>query len=351
MSDIDKAFSPYVLKGKTIKNRFLRSAVNDHLGNPDGTVSEAEIELYDALGRGSIGIVITGHMSVSPDLQYRADIVQLSIGDDSKIEGLRSIAHKIHEYGSLAIAQISLAGPKGLNPFDFNELSTEEMEEIGRWFVEGAVRARRAGFDGVQIHIAHWYLLQAVVNVGLNHRTDKYGGSIENLIRLPREIAEGIREKCGDDFIVMVKMNAHNTSSGIDDYDILVRYVDLLRKAGVDLVEISGYDFAKKDRKAELYYIDAVKLLRKSFPDLPLSLVGGIYNRESIDKALEVTDFVSLGRALLTQPDFINRLESGEIEKSRCVHCNKCFEIFATKYKRCVFGEVLPKLEETFGPS
>lgn len=348
MIDSGKEFTPFKLKGKEIKNRFIRSAVNDHLGNPDGSVSDAEIEMYDALGQGDIGIIITGHMNVSPDLKYRADIVQLSIGDDAKTDGLKRIAEKIHEYGSMAIAQISLAGPKGLNPFDFNELSTAEMEEIGNWFVDAAVRAKNAGFDGVQIHIAHWYFLQAVVNLDLNHRVDKYGGSIENMIRLPREIVEGIRSKCGEDFIIMVKMNAHNTSEGLDDYDILSQYVGALRNAGVDLIEISGTDFTQKGKEAELYYLDAVKFLRQNFPDLPMSLVGGIYNLKAIRKALETTDFVSLGRALLTQPDFINMLKAGDVEKSRCLHCNKCFEIFATKFKRCVFGSILPKLEATF---
>lgn len=336
------------MKGKNIKNRFIRSAVNDHLGNLDGSVSDAEIEMYDKLGQGDIGIIITGHMNVSPDLKYRADIVQLSIGDDQKIDGLKRIADKIHEYGSVAIAQISLAGPKGLSPFDFNELSAEQMEEIGRWFVNAAIRAKKAGFDGVQIHIAHWYLLQAVVNIDMNHRVDKYGGPIDNLIRLPREIVEGIRSGCGDDFIIMVKMNAHNTSEGIDDYELLSSYVSILQHSGVDLVEISGADFTQKSRNAELYYLDAVKFLRERFQNLPLSLVGGIYNKGSIRKALETTDFVSLGRTLLTQPDFINMLKAGDVDKSRCLHCNKCFEIFATKYKRCVYGSVIPKLEDTF---
>lgn len=348
MSRMDKAFSPIELKWKDIKNRFIRSAVNDHLGNTDGTVSDAEIDLYDQLGNGEIGIVITGHINVSPDLNLRADIAQLSIGDDTKTAGIRRIADKIHEYGSLAIAQISLAGPKGLNPFDFNSLSTERMGEIGRWFIEAAKRAKEAGFDGVQLHIAHWYFLQAVVNIDLNHRNDKYGGSPDNMIRLPLEIVEGVKRKCGDDFIIMVKMNAHNSAEGKDDYKLLSYYVDVLSKAGVDLVEISGSDFAKKGKTESLYYLDTAKELRKDYPDLLLSLVGGIYNKEGIEETLETTDFVSLGRALLTQPDFIEMLRCGKTDKSRCLHCNKCFEIFATKFKRCVYGAVIPQLEETF---
>ena len=344
-----KVFTPFELKGKKIKNRFIRSAVNSHLGNTDGTISEADIEMYDILGRGDIGTIITGHNSVDPDLGYRADIAQPSLGSDDKIAGLGRVAEKIHEYGSLAIAQISHAGPKGLHPIDFNMLSTEEMHRFVEWFTAAALRAKEAGFDGVQVHIAHWYLLQSVVNRDENHRDDCYGGSDANRIRLPKEIVESIRKECGEDFLIYVKINAHNTADAIDDYDLLSYYVDELVKSGVDLVEVSGSDFTRQTRTAECYYLDAVKALREKFPELPLSLVGGIYTKESIDKVLETTDFVSFGRTLLTQPDFILKLKAGEIMKSRCIHCNKCFEIFATKYERCVFGPVIPQLEETFG--
>ena len=348
MKTTDK-FSPFTVNGKTVKNRFIRSATNSHLDNTDGIISDAEIEMYDALGHGDVGTIITGHMSVAPDPAYRADIAQPSIGSDEFIPGIRRVADKIHEYGSLAIAQISMAGPKGITPFDFNELSTEEMEQIRDWFINAAIRVQKAGFDGVQIHIAHWYMLQAVVNRDLNHRTDKYGGPDENLIRMPKEIIEGIRKECGPDFLVYVKMNAHNTAEGVDDYDLLAYYVKTLTESGVDLVEISGSDFTRQTRTAECYYIDAVKYLRERFPKITLSLVGGIYSEEAIDRVLETTDFVSMARTLLTQPDFILKLKNGEALKSRCIHCNKCFEIFATKYERCVFGPVNPKLEATFG--
>ncbi len=333
----------------TAKNRIIRSATNDHLGNIDGTVSDAEITMYDTLASNNIGTIITGHMSVAPDLTLRADEAQLSIGDDSFIPGLRRIATKIHEYDSIALAQISLAGPKGLNPFDFNTLTTTEMEQIRDWFIAAARRAEESGFDGVQVHLAHWYLLQAVLNVDINHRTDKYGGSDENCLRLPLEIVEGIRKSCHKDFILTVKMNAHNTLSGENDGDLLAYYATGLTEAGADLVELSGADFSRKDRKAELYYLEEARKLKNRHPEIKMSLVGGIFSKDTIEKALEVTEFASLSRTLLTQPDFITRMKKGEESKSRCIHCNKCFEIFATKYERCVFGPVIPKLEETFG--
>ncbi|MDE6792113.1 MAG: NADH:flavin oxidoreductase [Muribaculaceae bacterium] len=330
------------------KNRIIRSATNDHLGNPDGTVSDAEIDMYETLARNEIGTIITGHLSVSPNLDYRADEMQLCIGDDKYIEGLSRIPEIIHKFDSIAIAQLSHAGPKGLHPIDFNQLSTDEMEKIRDWFVEAAARAQKAGFDGVQIHIAHWYLLQAVVNPDLNQRKDKYGGSKEDDIRLPVEIVEGISQRCGEDFPILVKMNVHNTLEGIDDDDLIEYYSDRLHQSGVVLVELSGTDFTRKDRKAELYYLEEARKLKKALPMLPMSLVGGIFSKETIEKALEVTEFASLSRTLLTQPDFITKMRKGEMDKSRCIHCNKCFEIFATKYERCVFGPVIHKLEENF---
>lgn len=346
---IKDKFSQVEINGHIINNRFIRSATNSHLDNTDGTISDAEIEMYDDLGKGEVGTIITGHFSVAPSLEYRADIAQPSIGSDDKLPGIRRVAEKIHEYGALAIAQLSLAGSKGLKPFDFNELSTHEMLQIRDWFVKAAVRAQEAGFDGVQIHIAHWYLLQAVVNRDINHRIDCYGGSDENCIRLPREIVEEIRMKCGAEFLIYVKMNAHNTSDAKDDYGLLAYYVDTLVNSGVNLIEISGADFIRQSRNAECYYIDAAKYLRARFPNLVISLVGGIYSEEAIDKVLKVTDFVSLSRTLLTQPDFVSKLHDKVLTKARCLHCNKCFEIFATKYERCVFGPVVPQLEDTFG--
>ena len=344
----DKTFSSFKLGPYTVKNRIIRSATNDHLGNRDGSVSDTEIAMYDILAKNDIATIITGHLSVSPDLNLRADEVQLCIGDDKFIKGLSRIPETIHKYDSLAIAQISMAGPKGLQPFDFNDLSIEELEDIRDWFIAAAKRAKQADFDGVQVHIAHWYLLQAMVNIDLNHRTDKYGGSRENCLRLPLEIIEGIRKECGKDFIVMVKLNAHNSLSAENDQELLDFYASELSEAGVDLIEISGADFNRKDRKAELYYLEEAKKLKDAYPDITLSLVGGIFSEETIDKALEVTEFASLARTLLTQPDFISKMKAGELLKSRCIHCNKCFEIFATKYERCVFGPVIHKLEETF---
>ena len=343
-------FSPIRINSLSAKNRIIRSATNDHLGNTDATVSDAQIEMYDTLARNEVGTIITGHLSVDPDIANRADIAQLSIGDDDKISGLRRIADKIHQYGALAVAQISHAGPRGLNPIDFNKLTTEEMTRIGEWFVAAAVRAQKAGFDAIQIHAAHWYLFASVLNADLNRRTDRYGVDAAGRISLVTDIVRAVRRECGNDFGIFVKINAHNTLPGVDDEDMLVEYARALYDAGIDLLEVSGMSFAKQPREAQCYFIDAAAAVKKAIPLLTVSLVGGIYSRETIDRTLSVVDMASMARTLLTQPDFLVKMRDEDLQKSRCIRCNKCFEIFKTKYERCIFGPVNPKLEETFAP-
>ena len=343
-------FSPIKISDSlSAKNRIIRSATNDHLGNRDATVSDAQIEMYDMLARNEIGTIITGHLSVDPDIANRADVVQLSIGDDSYIEGLKRIPEKIHQYGSLAVAQISHAGPRGLNPIDFNELTTDEMTRIADWMIDGAVRAHKAGFDAVEIHAAHWYLLASVLNSDLNRRTDRYGVDAAGRIRIVTDIVRGIRQHCGDSFGIFVKVNAHNTLPGVDDLDMLIDYAKHLYDAGIDLLEVSGMSFAKQPKDAQCYFIDYAQAVKKALPQLTVALVGGIYSRDTIDRALEAVDMAALGRTLLTQPDFIVKMRDENLEKSRCIRCNKCFEIFKTKFERCIFGPVNSKLEETFG--
>ena len=304
--------------------------------------------MYDQLARNEVGTIITGHLSVDPDIANRADIAQLSIGDNDKIKGLKRIPEKIHQYGALAVAQISHAGPRGLNPIDFNELSTDQMAQIGEWFVDAAVRAKEAGFDAVQIHAAHWYLFASVLNADLNRRADRYGGDAAGRISIVTDIVSAVRQKCGKDFGIFVKINAHNTLPGVDDEDMLVDYARALYNAGIDHLEVSGMSFAKQPREAECYFIDAASAVKKALPGLTVSLVGGIYSRETIDRTLSAVDMASMARTLLTQPDFLVKMRDEDLQKSRCIRCNKCFELFKTKYERCIFGPVNPTLEETF---
>ena len=332
----------------TAKNRIIRSATNDHLCNRDATISDAQIDMYEQLASHDVGTIITGHMSIVPDIAMRADEVQPSIGDDSKIEGLSRIPAKIHEYGGLAVAQISHAGPRGMVPVDINTMDAAEFRQIEQWFVDAAVRAQRAGFDAVEVHAAHWYLLATMLNSDLNKRADGYNGSDERRIAIVCRIVEAIRQACPG-LAVFVKINAHNTLEGIDDTGMLVNYAKALYEAGIDLLDVSGMSFTKQPRDAECYFLDSARAVKEALPELNVALVGGIYSRATIDRALKSVDMVAMGRTLLTQPDFVTRLKNGELERSRCIRCNQCFKLYKTKFERCIFGPVNPKLRQTFG--
>lgn len=342
-------FSPITIGSLQAKNRIIRSATNDHLGNLDATVSDAQIDMYDTLARNEVGTIITGHMSVDPDLDRRADIVQPSIGDDSMISGLSRIPETIHRYGALAVAQISHAGSRGIQKVDFNQLSTDEMRQVASWFVDAAIRAHKAGFDAVEIHAAHWYMLAGVLNADLNKRTDCYGGDNAARIKIVTDIVRAIRQRCGNSLGIFVKINAHNTLKAENDTDILIDYATRLHDAGIDLLDVSGMSFTKQPREASCYFIDSASAVKQALPDLTVALVGGIYSRETIERTLSAVDMAAMGRTLLTQPDFLVKMRDEDLQKSRCIRCNKCFEIYKTKFERCIFGPVNPKLEETFG--
>ena len=342
------AFDSIRIGSLTAKNRIIRSATNDHLGNRDATISDAQIDMYDQLASHDVGTIITGHMSIVPDIAMRADEVQPSIGDDSKIEGLSRIPAKIHEYGGLAVAQISHAGPRGMVPVDINTMDAAEFRQIEQWFVDAAVRAQRAGFDAVEVHAAHWYLLATMLNSDLNKRADSYNGSDERRIAIVCRIVEAIRQACPG-LAVFVKINAHNTLEGIDDTGMLVNYAKALYEAGINLLDVSGMSFTKQPRDAECYFLDSARTVKEALPELNVALVGGIYSRATIDRALKSVDMVAMGRTLLTQPDFVTRPKNGELERSRCIRCNQCFKLYKTKFERCIFGPVNPKLRQTFG--
>ena len=342
------AFDSIRIGSLTAKNRIIRSATNDHLGNRDATISDAQIDMYDQLASHDVGTIITGHMSIVPDIAMRADEVQPSIGDDSKIEGLSRIPAKIHEYGGLAVAQISHAGPRGMVPVDINTMDAAEFRQIEQWFVDAAVRAQRAGFDAVEVHAAHWYLLATMLNSDLNKRADSYNGSDERRIAIVCRIVEAIRQACPG-LAVFVKINAHNTLEGIDDTGMLVNYAKALYEAGINLLDVSGMSFTKQPRDAECYFLDSARTVKEALPELNVALVGGIYSRATIDRALKSVDMVAMGRTLLTQPDFVTRLKNGELERSRCIRCNQCFKLYKTKFERCIFGPVNPTHRQTFG--
>lgn len=330
------------------KNRTVRSATNEHLATREGVLTQAWAQTYLELARGGVGVIITGHFAV--DATQRADEGQPVADERFDTALFRRTCDGVHTHGAKLVVQLSHTGlksPSAVNgcpakgPADF---TGEDFENLVKRFAFAAKTCQAGGADGVQIHLAHGYLLSSFLNPKENSRTDGYGGSLENRFRLSGEVIRAVREACGPEFAILVKVD----SNGCGD---LRGLLTLCQQAGVDCAEVSGLDCAARPGVKQAFYLDEV-LEAKQGLGMPVSLVGGVF---SLEEALRVLDggveFVSFSRALIHQPDFIAKLERGEVVHSGCLACGKCFQVYRQRPVRCVLHtQPIPQLEQVFGP-
>ena len=332
-----------------LRNRTIRSATNEHLSQPDGQLTQVWAETLAELARNEVGLIITGHPCV--DRTQRADEGQPVLDSQTDRTLLAQAAEEVHRAGGRIAAQLSHSGKKAMEavngrpakaPEDF---SPEELDRLAEQFRLGVQLCREAGFDAVQIHTAHGYLLSNFLNPEENLRTDQYGGRLENRFRLVGRILQAAREACGPEMALLVKADCN----GCGD---LHRLLELYQEAGADGVELSGVDFAARaGEKSPFYLQEALRAMDGI--QIPLSLVGGIFDLETAEAVLEQGfTFVSFSRALICQPDFIARMKRGEQTKSACLACNGCYQIYRRRPVRCVqHKDSIPQLEKVFGCS
>ena len=342
---MDSLWEPALLGPLQLRNRTVRSATNEHLAEGDGQVSEALIACYEELAKHGVGLVITGHFSVAAEA--RTDLGQPLIYEATDRELLRRAVGGVHRQGGKIVMQISHGGRKtseavsGYPPREPDSLSEEELWVIRRQFVRAAQLAGETGFDGVQVHGAHGYLLSDFHNPKENRRSDSYGGDLANRFRLTGEILRGIRKEMGPDFALLLKVNGNDGS----DFPALLQ---LAEEAGADAVEISGLDFtARKTRNGEPYYLREWQTGVQAVA-IPLILVGGLHEETAVRKAVEAgVPFLSFCRPLICQPDFLERLQRGE--EGKCTSCNQCFKIYTNAFRRCAqHREENPQLRKTY---
>lgn len=348
---MSKVFEPITLGGMEIRNRIVRSATNDYAGNEDGTVSAFQMDIYKQLAKNEVGLIITGHVCVSPD--GRNDPRQNGMYDDKFVEGQRQLVEMVHQYGAKIIQQLNHSGAKcppaviggtpsapsavevvpGVLP---HALTEEEILRIENDFTTAAVRAQKAGFDGVQIHCAHGYLFSQFIDPAHNKRTDRYGGSAENRFRIVAETLAKVREAVGPSYPVFLKIHT-NAAAGDETFEAdLVEMLRTAQSLGATAAELSGFDFAAQPRGREgrLYYLERASRVCKAV-SLPCILVGGIRTIEEMAQVLDAgLQMVSLSRPFICQPDIIPILKAGGA--SKCIGCFGCFKIYQTDGKRCV---------------
>jgi len=347
-----KLFDKTKINQMELKNRFVRSATWEGLANPDGSCTEELTDLVVQLAKGQGGLIIGSATYINPT-GLSGGIRQSGIYDDRLISGYREMIEKVHNEGSKIILQITHAGcrastkfikskpfgPSSIEIKDCNcrEMTISEIFQIIEDFKMAAVRAKKAGFDGVQLHGAHGYLLSQFLSPFFNKREDEYGGSIENRARLILEILQAIRSELGRQFTVMIKLNSDDFIEGGFNKSEMVQVSTLLELAGIDAIELSGgMDLSvskhpsaragKIDSKEdEVYFRDAAKLYKQKIT-VPLILVGGIRSYEVAKELVEknLADYISLCRPLIREPNLIKRWQEGDIKKAKCISCNDC---------------------------
>jgi len=347
---MSKLFETTKLKGLTLKNRFVRSATAEGMATEDGEATPRLINLMAELAEGGVGLIITGHAYVAK--RGQASPAQLGIYDDKLIPGLRKMTDAVHERGGTIVAQLAHSGmlaiPKlintaplapseieGLVDVPLQEMTIEDIKETIEAFGKAAARAREAGFDGVQIHAAHSYLLSQFLSPAYNHRGDAYGGSIENRARMLVEVVQAVRERVGEDYPLLIKQNSRDFLEGGLELEDSMQAGAMLKEAAVDAIEVSGGTFASGDlmpiRRGiategdEAYFKDEARAFKEQI-GLPIIIVGGIRSFSIAEKIVDdhSADYISMSRPFIREPGLINRWQSGDLRKATCLSDSKC---------------------------
>jgi 2,4-dienoyl-CoA reductase-like NADH-dependent reductase (Old Yellow Enzyme family) len=350
---LSKLFEVTTINTMTLKNRFVRSATWMGMATEDNSVSQRLINEMVKLAEGGVGLIISGYATVRADGQSVP--WQLGNYSDEHLPGLTEMAAAVHKasgtivnqiaYGGVfAIPQITgvepmgpsvIQGPKG--PI-CREMTKKDIRETINAFGQAAARAKKAGFDGVQLHAAHGFGLNQWLSPFFNKRTDEYGGSIENRARIVLETYESIRDAVGEQFPVLAKLNAADFLEEGFSTDDMLKVAKMLEKAGIDAIELSGgtikallegnsNESFSRTRQDEVYYLEEAKRYKEKI-DVPLMLVGGIRSYEVAEQLVEegIADYIALCRPLIREPDLINRWKAGDTRKAECNSDNACFE-------------------------
>jgi 2,4-dienoyl-CoA reductase-like NADH-dependent reductase (Old Yellow Enzyme family) len=346
-----KLFETTEINGMKLQNRFVRSATWEGMASPEGAVTPKLIDTMSALARGGVGLIISSHTYVRKEGQ--ATPWQIGVYKDELIDGLREMTAAVHDAGGKIVLQLAHAGHfaaealtgipplvvsdyAGLAKTPRKEMTVKDIAELVTAFAYAAGRAKSAGFDGVQIHSAHGYLLSQFLSPEFNRRLDNYGGIIRNRSRIHLELLQAIRKVVGGDYPVMVKLNCRDfTENGLSLEDS-ISAAGLLADAGLDAIELSGglltsrklspSRFRIDSEDKEAYFREEVRAFRKQIR-IPLILVGGIRSFSVADKLVEegTADYISMSRPFIWEPDLIARWKAGDRRKAECKSDNLCF--------------------------
>lgn len=348
--------------GLKLKNRFIRSATRDGFADACGHVTPELVQIYEDLAKGGVGTIITGHAYVT-DLEQSQQPRQMGIHEDSCIDGYQKLTAAVHSYQANIVMQINCIGAQtygaggkrliwGPSPIEDlytritpKEMSGAEILFLQQAFADAALRAKKTGFDGVQIHAAHGYVLSKFLNPYYNVRTDWYGGTIDNRARMLFETYAAIREKVGPEYPVLIKINCSDFMDQGTTFEDCRYVCKKLAESGISAIEISGGNLASWPNEGpirimkagqEAYFMHHAAKVAAEI-DVPVILVGGNRDLASMTEILRQTQiaYFSLSRPLICESSLINRWQSGDLRPAKCISCNKCLRLESTT---CIFN-------------
>ncbi|WP_193606715.1 NADH:flavin oxidoreductase [Nocardioides lijunqiniae] len=369
-------FGPATLGPVRLRNRTVKAATFEGRA-PHGQVTDALIDYHLAVARGGIGLTTVAYLAVAPEGRTHAE--QIVVGPDTAA-GLARLADAIHVTGAAIAGQVGHAGPvangrsNGVRAISASRMpsplsmqmiraaSEEDLTRVTAAYVATARTLVDAGFDVLELHMAHSYLISSFLAPGLNRRKDRWGGSLESRARLARQVARAVREEVGDAVAVTAKVSLSDgfkggvtTDAGLELARLLEAdgHLDSLQMSGgsslmnpmylfrgdVPLKEFAasmplpvrlgmrtpmGRSFMKHYDFHEAYFWEKALRFREALT-MPLMLLGGINRLDTMERAMEHGfDFVAMGRAVLREPDLVNRLQAGRQTSGACIHCNRC---------------------------
>jgi len=348
---LDKLFQPCNIGKLQLKNRVVMPPMGNNFGAEDGSVTLQQIDYYNERALGGPGLIITEMVSVDSPMGQRG-IRQLRIDDDRFIPGLSRLAIQVHDSGGKMALQLCHAGllaasnnfvlqPVAPSPVEYygkkvtEGLSKEEIKDIINHFIRGALRAKDAGFDGVEVHAAHSYLLAHFLSPYFNRRGDEYGGSVRNRAKILLEIIGGIRNAVGEDYPVWCRINGmeYGLEGGltIDEAREIARMAEAAGSAAIHVTggaygTYSGYNRAGMGQP-EGNLSELAGAIKKTVK-IPVIAVGRI-NLQLAEKLLQESkaDLIAIGRAQIADPQLIKKAASGNFDDIRpCISCNVCVD-------------------------
>lgn len=353
----EKLWSEGKIGSLVLRNRIVMEPMGHYFADYDGNATDRVINFYGARAKGGVGLIITEVVRVN-DEHGRADGGQLSLAKDERIASFKKLADEIHKYGSAIFVQLHHPGRQGFSALNGNEpmrsasdvecqavhqpvrpMTIEEIKSLVKDFAVAAARAKASGIDGVELHCAHGYLLQQFISPYSNKRTDEYGGSLENRLRIVREIIEAIRAECGYDYplIARVTVDEFLRINGIDDgikYEDGLEVCKLLESYGLDALDISAglyetmnvsWEPAGYEQGWKSYLAKGVK----EIVNVPVFCTAVIRDPDYAEKLLaeNYCDFVGSARQHLADPEWGNKARDGRVKEIRkCISCLNCME-------------------------